>query len=62
MLKEAGILFLVMLGVVILGQMWFHFVDGILEGIKDRLFPPKEPMAWHPLPEEEENRKDTKKG
>ncbi len=62
MLKEAGILFLVMLGIVILGQMWFHFVDGILEGIKDRLFPPKEPMAWQPLPEEEENRKDTEKG
>ncbi|MBM6830046.1 hypothetical protein H9X85_09530 [Anaerotignum lactatifermentans] len=59
--KEAGILFLVMLGMVIFGQMWFRFVEGILEGLKKRLFPSKEPVSWHPLPKEEENKGEIEK-
>ncbi len=42
---------LVLLVIVIIGNLWFHFVDGLLEKIKGVLFPPKN-SVWHTLPEE----------
>ena len=36
------------------GHLWFHLVDGILERIKHRLFPPKT-VNWHTLPEDDDD-------
>ena len=46
---------LVLLTVLLaVGHLWFRLVDGILERIKHRLFPPK-PVHWHTLPEDDED-------
>lgn len=58
-LKEIGVIVLGLLAVVIVGNLWFHFVESILERIKGLLHRKKEPPAWHPLPPEQEDREDT---
>lgn len=57
-LMEIGAIVLVLLVIVILGNLWFHFVEAILERIRRLFYRKKEPPAWHPLPPEQENRKD----
>ena len=52
-----GAFLLVLVILFALGQGWFHLVEAVLEKVR-RLFRPKDPPAWHPLPEEE----DAKKG
>ena len=57
-LMEIGTIVLVLLVIVILGNLWFHFVEAILERIRRLFHRKKEPPAWHPLPREQENRED----
>lgn len=58
-LKDIGVIVLVLLAVVIVGNLWFHFVESILERIRRLFHRKKEPPAWHPLPPEQEDREDT---
>jgi len=59
-LQMAGAFFAVLVLIFFVGMIWFHIVDGLLENIKRRLFPPK-PAAWHTLEEAEEAMKKTQK-
>ncbi len=54
-LKEIGAIVLVLLVIVIVGNLWFHFVESILERIRRLFRRKKEPPAWHPLPPEGED-------
>ncbi len=57
-LGEIGAFLLVMVIVFVMGQVWFHLVESVLEGIRRRFFRSKEPPAWHPLPEDNDEKKD----
>ena len=46
----AGGILVLLTAILAVGHLWFHFVDGVLERIKNRLFPPK-PVNWHTLHE-----------
>lgn len=54
-LKEAGLVAAALLAVVIFGNLWFHFVEGILAKIKKVISREKDISPWHTLWE-----KDTK--
>ena len=51
MIKEIGILFLLLLVVVIFGNIWFNFVESILGRII-RIFTRGKEPAWHPFPDD----------
>lgn len=55
---EIGVVLVVLVVLFIVGEIWFHFVEGVQSGIK-RLWGKKEPTAWHMLPPEQE-REETK--
>ena len=57
-LGEIGAFLLVLVIVFVLGQVWFHLVESVLEGIRRRFFRSKESPAWHPLPEDNDEKKD----
>ena len=57
-LKEIGACLLVLVAIVAVGNLWFHFVEGILERIKGLFTRRKAPPAWHPLPPEQEDEYD----
>lgn len=59
-LQMAGVFLVVLVLIFFVGMIWFHIVDGLLENIKKRLFPPK-PMTWHTLEEAKEAEKVQKK-
>ena len=49
-----GAFLVVLVLVFVVGELWFHLADGLLERIKDLFRSRKEPTAWHPLPPEQE--------
>ena len=49
---------LLLVVVFVFGNLWFHFVEAILNRIKRLFTRRKEPPAWHTLPPDEEDRKD----
>lgn len=49
-----GAFLLVLIVVFLIGNLWFHFVESLLERIKRLLTSRREPPAWHPLPPDEE--------
>ena len=56
--KEIGIILLVLVITVIAGNLWFHFVESILDRIK-ALFTRREGNGvWHTLPPEQEDEND----
>ena len=57
-LKEIGAILLFLLGLVIVGNLWFHFIESLLRGIKRLFTRRKDPPAWHPLPPEQEDKRD----
>ena len=67
-LKEIGLIPAVLLVLVIFGNLWFHFVESILGGIKRIFSRGKKQAAWHPLESgrteaaEKEEREIPKKG
>ena len=54
MIKEIGILFLLLLVVVIFGNIWFNLIASILSKFRKIFTHRREPAAWHPLPADEE--------
>ncbi len=57
-LEEIGAILLFLVAVFILGNLWFHFIETILKGIKRRFTRRKEPPVWHTLPPDEKNIKN----
>lgn len=51
-MKAIGAFVLVLLVVLIVGQLWFHFVEGVLHKIQTFCKRQQKPPAWHPLPPE----------
>ena len=41
--------------VTVFGQLWFHFVEALLEKAKRLLFRREQPPVWHLLPDEKED-------
>lgn len=56
-LGAIGAFLVVLLVVFVVGNLWFHFVEGVLKGIKGLFWSRREPPAWHPLPPEQEDDK-----
>ena len=55
-LKEWGAILLLLVIVLIVGNLWFHFVEAILSRIKKLFARRGDPPAWHPLPPEEDEK------
>lgn len=55
-LKEIGILLLLLVMILIFGNLWFHFIEGIRNKINKLLPHRRETTAWHPLPAEEQQK------
>ena len=52
-LGAVGTFLLVLIVVFVIGNLWFHFVESLLERIKHLLTSRRDPPAWHPLPPDE---------
>lgn len=50
-----GAFLVVLLLVFVVGNLWFHLVEGVLERIKGLFRSHKEPPAWHSFPQEQED-------
>lgn len=48
-------IFVILTAATLFAQLWFHFVDSLLERVKRLLFRHEEPPAWHTLPAEKED-------
>lgn len=57
-LQELGAILLVLVAVLVVGNLWFHFVESLLNRVKRLFTRHKEPPAWHPLPPEQEEKRD----
>lgn len=55
-LGSIGAFLLVLVVVFIVGNVWFHLVESLLDRIKSLFTRHREPPAWHPLPPEPEDR------
>ena len=53
-LPVLGTLFVLMIAVLIVGNLWFHLIDGLLERFRRIFFPPK-PTNWHIRSDDDEN-------
>ena len=51
---EVGAILLALVVLLVIGNLWFHFVESVLGKVKSLFTRGKEPPAWHPLPPEEE--------
>lgn len=56
--KEIGGILLLLVVLVIVGNLWFHFVESLLGRIRRLFTRRREPPAWHPLPPEQEEDRD----
>lgn len=54
-LGTIGAFLVVLLLVFVVGNLWFHLVEGVLKWLKGLCRGRKEPPAWHPLPPEQED-------
>lgn len=59
-LEKIGAILLFLLVIVIAGNIWFYTVESILSKIKKLFTGHNEPPAWHALPAEQEEKKDSK--
>lgn len=53
-----GAFLLVLVGIFVLGNLWFHLVETLLNWVKRCLIGDRETGAWHPLPSDPEEEKD----
>lgn len=60
LLRELGAWLLLLIVVFVLGNLWFHVVEGVLSRLKRLFVRGKEPPVWHPLPPEEDEGSDPK--
>ena len=49
-LEKIGAFLLVLVVVFILGNLWFHFIEGILKWVKKLFIRHKQTPTWHTLP------------
>ena len=56
LLREVGAILILMIIVVAVGNLWFHFVESILNKILNLIFPHREPSACHLRPPEEDEK------
>ena len=49
---------LVLVVIFIVGNLWFHFVESLLDRIRGLLNRRKDPPVWHPLPQEPKEQHD----
>ena len=56
--KEIGGILLLLVVLVIVGNLWFHFVESLLGRIRRLFTRRREPPAWHPLPPDEREEND----
>ena len=49
-------IFLFLVVVLILGNLWFHFIEAILGWIKKIFLSHRKSSAWHALPSEKEEK------
>lgn len=57
-LQEMGAVLLALVVIFVVGQLWFHLVEGVLKRIKSLFTSRKDPPAWHPLQQENEDTSD----
>ena len=57
MWREIGMWVLFLVVIVIVAQVWFHLVEGILARIKSLLNRHKEPPVWHTFEETDDGKK-----
>lgn len=55
---EISAFLLLLVIIFVFGNLWFHFIETMLERLKKQFSHHKEPPAWHPLPQDEDNTKD----
>ena len=56
-LEKIGAFLLVLVVVFILGNLWFHFIEGILKWVKKLFIRHKQTPTWHTLlPDEDETK------
>lgn len=53
---QLGAILLVLIAVTIVGNLWFHTVESLLERFKGLFSRRKAPPAWHELEQEQEER------
>lgn len=53
-----GAFLLVLVGIFVLGNLWFHLVETLLNWVKRCLIGDRETGAWHPLPTDTEDQED----
>lgn len=53
-MAKVGAILLVLLGMVILGNLWFFGVEAVLGRFRRWLGLDKEPLVWHTLSEEKD--------
>lgn len=58
LLRELGAWLLLLVVVFVLGNLWFHVVEGALGRLKRLFTRRKEPPRWHSLPTEEKEHSD----
>ena len=58
-LGELGAILLVLTVVVLLGNLWFHLVEGLLDRVKRLFTRHREPPARQPLEPEQKDDEDT---
>lgn len=57
-LGELGAILLVLTVLVVLGNLWFYLVEGLLDRVKRLFIRHREPPAWHPLEPEQKDDED----
>ena len=55
---QIGAFLLILVVVFLVGNIWFHLVESLLDRIRSLFTRHKEPPAWHPLPPEQEDKQD----
>ncbi len=60
-LKNIGLILLVLIIIVIVGNIWFNIVESVINKIKGLFNLNKGSKKWYPLPEENKEKKDTDK-
>ena len=54
-LGEIGAFLLFLVVIFIFGNLWFHFIESLLNRIKKQFTPHKKTPVWHPLPPDKED-------
>lgn len=57
-LGEIGAFLLFLVVIFIFGNLWFHFIESLLNRIKKQFTPHKKTPVWHTLPHDEEDGKN----